>query len=1434
MLFHRLFCAVPILFLIVVNVGAQYSVSLPDRDVTMTPVNGIATFKGAPVAGEPGQPLLPVYTVTFLLPSNVDFLTVKVSLENLSEKELDGAFDVKPALPPSTRGEIVWPAGRTIIDGKDVDVYGRNAFTPSDFKGSVKFGAMRNYKLAQVTVYPYKYNPVTRKLRMITGGMIVLTTPGTSGATVQKAPSSTASESTVEKWLRSTIVNPQALQGYGIPAQSRSLQSPAASAAGETYAIITTNSIVGSSSELANLVALKQQKGFNVITVTENTWGGGTGDAAANNIRNWLQNNYLNQNISYVLLIGDPNPSSGDVPMKMCWPRYSSSDYPNAPTDFYYADLTGNWDINNNGYCGDYGDFCTTGGPDRFAEVAVGRIPCYGSMATLDKIIEKIIRYENETAVEWRRSVMLPMVESDNITPGYQLGEQIRTDILVPKSMNSHRLYNPVNSYTFAINEDVLNLNPPTENAECSEIRVLNAWKNNSFGLVTWWSHGSSTNAVDVFSNSNAANLDDQHPSIVFQVSCENAWPEDSTNLAYTLLSNGAVTTIAATRVSWYKPGEQTFSGSPTNAGLAYSFAQNLVRDSMDVASALNLVKSSIIFNSSGQEWWMNWLDFNVYGCPDEALCLKPSVVAAPTGLTTTAVSENRIDLSWNDQSNNESGFRIERAIREGDFTEIASVGANVTSYQNNGLSTGTKYQYRVRAYTNAENSLFSNVSSAFTDGSSINPPSSITIQQADSGKLQLSWNGITGATAYNIWASGTNGGPYVLLYPEYGSVTSHLFTLTPGNTYYFAVSTAVQDEESPYSAQVSAMVPVVTPVNLTATAQSATGILLNWSNPITSIGLSGEIFEIEYATTGDFTLFSTTTYATTSFNATGLIPSTTYQFRVRAKAKKGTLYSDYTNSATATTLDSIPNPCALVQGGGNGLQGTTFGLNPPWAAGSEYCKATDGDSNTFYDAAQADSAYTGLDFGTGVDIGKIRFYPRAGFASRMVGGKFQISIYGINQGWINLYTITTTPEVGWNDVTVSNPMPYGMLYRYVRYVAPDGGYGNIAEMEFYQAQAQSPYNGPHNITNDATLQVEDFDNGGEGVSYHDDDTSNTGGAYRTGVGVDIENCGAGGYDVGWTNANEWMEYTCNVTGGTYNITLHASSPNSGTQTVKLYQDDALKATFSVPNTGGWQTYQAITLSGVQLSTNSASVLKIESTTGGYNLDKITFATAITQYTITASAGSNGSISPSGSVVVNSGASQTFTITPDNGYEVDAVTVDGTSQGPVTSYAFSNVSANHTISATFKSAGVFPDPNKWYKIATRSSADQCLDVTGGSYANNTAIELWQKVNVNQEFRFQSAGNGYYTITCRGNTDYSIDMGGNFANSQTLKLWTTDVNNANQKFKPVELTGGYYRLETSDPDYSIDNTGNTSDGVRPILWTSSDTNINQQWIITEVQ
>jgi hypothetical protein len=74
---------------------------------------------------------------------------------------------------------------------------------------------------------------------------------------------------------------------------------------------------------------------------------------------------------------------------------------------------------------------------------------------------------------------------------------------------------------------------------------------------------------------------------------------------------------------------------------------------------------------------------------------------------------------------------------------------------------------------------------------------------------------------------------------------------------------------------------------------------------------------------------------------------------------------------------------------------------------------------------------------------------------------------------------------------------------------------------------------------------------------------------------------------------------------------------------------------------------------------------------------------AVDTFTITATVGANGSISPSGPVSVNYGSNQAFTITPSTGYHVADVLVDGSSVGTVTSYTFTNVTAAHSIVASF-------------------------------------------------------------------------------------------------------------------------------------------------------
>jgi PA14 domain/Domain of unknown function (DUF1929)/Gylcosyl hydrolase family 115 C-terminal domain/Fibronectin type III domain len=99
---------------------------------------------------------------------------------------------------------------------------------------------------------------------------------------------------------------------------------------------------------------------------------------------------------------------------------------------------------------------------------------------------------------------------------------------------------------------------------------------------------------------------------------------------------------------------------------------------------------------------------------------LYPTIAspAAPSNLNATTASTGQINLAWTENSDNETGFKIERCTGTGctNFAQIATVGAGVTTFSNTGLSSSTTYVYRIRAYNSAGNSSYSNSDSARTN----------------------------------------------------------------------------------------------------------------------------------------------------------------------------------------------------------------------------------------------------------------------------------------------------------------------------------------------------------------------------------------------------------------------------------------------------------------------------------------------------------------------------------------------------------------------------------------------------------------------------------------------------------------------------------------------------------------------------------------------
>ena len=599
----------------------------------------VVAMEGFASTTSSGDPMLVHRVYNILVPPEA--VGAELSMEILSAdlQVLEGTYEIGPVGPLAPAGdELVgvawaeyWGLGKTISDGRNLAVYGRDENYPEPFAVLLPYSEMRKWKFARVDFFPLQYNPVSKKLTLIKSCVVEIS----YRASPQPMDKALAADAVMDEVAPQLFDNYEDGRLWYLGAEGDRLEARAEGA--YDYVIITTGAIVAGSEKLDDFIAHKERIGYSVLVVTESDFLPLTGQAPNNRaekIRQWLKDNYASLGIKYVLLIGDPRPfesGEGDIPMKMCWPRYHESNYKEAPTDYFYADLTGNWDKNGDKIYGQWGsgkDYPVPGGVDFTPEVYVGRIPVYNAdYAALDSILQKIISYELSPSTDWRRSALLPMAFSDSSTDGARLSEQMRDDYLNPSGYSSWRMYQQgtVGSCADSIY--------PSEEELHGGTVVRNRWAAGNYGIVCWWAHGSPTSASIgysgcigglLFDSGHSTSLDDAHPSFTYQCSCLNARPETTGNLAYSILKNGGIGTISATRVSWYYVNQPygTFDGSPSNSGLGYDYVSRLVQE-LAAGDALYQAKQTV-YPGTYSETTMNWYVMNLYGDPSVSLKNPP------------------------------------------------------------------------------------------------------------------------------------------------------------------------------------------------------------------------------------------------------------------------------------------------------------------------------------------------------------------------------------------------------------------------------------------------------------------------------------------------------------------------------------------------------------------------------------------------------------------------------------------------------------------------------------------------------------------------------------------------------------------------------------------------------------------------------------------
>lgn len=284
----------------------------------------------------------------------------------------------------------------------------------------------------------------------------------------------------------------------------------------------------------------------------------------------------------------------------------------------------------------------------------------------------------------------------------------------------------------------------------------------------------------------------------------------------------------------------------------------------------------------------------------------------APSGLSANPDSSSAVALVWNDNSDNELGFKLERR-RSGDdgagFSQVALLPANATSHRDTGLNALTAYDYRLRAYNAGGDSAYSNVFTVTTLAPPVPaplPPSDLSVEVEPPNAIRLRWrDNSTNETSFKIERSTKADGGFAQIASVGPDETAYLDAgLKAGTQYYYRVRATNTGGNSAYSNTANAVTPVPVdapraPRDLEAEAVSSSRINLQWRDR--SDNETG--FKIERSTSPDdgFTQVGTTAADVTEFGDSGLDRLTQYFYRVRATNAGGD--SEYSNVDDARTF---------------------------------------------------------------------------------------------------------------------------------------------------------------------------------------------------------------------------------------------------------------------------------------------------------------------------------------------------------------------------------------------------------------------------------------------------------------------------------------------------------------------------------------------------
>jgi chitodextrinase len=460
-------------------------------------------------------------------------------------------------------------------------------------------------------------------------------------------------------------------------------------------------------------------------------------------------------------------------------------------------------------------------------------------------------------------------------------------------------------------------------------------------------------------------------------------------------------------------------------------FTWDMSYDEKWKAVGANVSTSKLLFEFTGLNAQI--AELAVFGTSTGTDTQAPST---PSGLASSNITSTSANLTWNASTDNVgvTGYEV---YRNGSLlTAVTGTSASVS-----GLTASTTYAFKVRAKDAANNfSAFTTdvnvTTSAGTDTQAPSTPSGLASSNVTSSSVNLSWTGSTdnvGVTGYEVFRNGA------LLSTLTGTSTS-VTGLTASTNYIFKVrakdaannfSAFTSDVNVTTSAGTDTQVPT-TPSALASSNASASGVNLSWTGSADNVGVTG------YEVHRNNTLL--TTVPGTSATITGLSPSTTYTFKVRAKDAANN-FSAFSNQISVTTQSGgacTPSKLNLTSSMMSGAGNVSALVDEPATAGDPR-QGTGGSPATAWHAGWNSAGYPAsatLNFGSSTTI--------TGIYLRDINdsGPFTIDI-GTPGNWSTVVTDNLTGYMSWNQHTLN------VTTQYLRFTMGNWS-ANVAEVVIY------------------------------------------------------------------------------------------------------------------------------------------------------------------------------------------------------------------------------------------------------------------------------------------------------------------------------------------------------------------------------------------------